>query len=147
MPEVVIDTMILQKANAPLTKAPGEASLFRRRLRLLQRIQDGDLTALKSAPLIAEYRRQVAEPRNDFVRVFLDLIDHPTRSILNWKKRWSGADHEARRKCRFPREDVHVLRTAIRQDTETTIYSEEHRIIVSDGCIYRAFRVHVRDLP
>jgi len=147
MHDVVIDTTIVQKANARLTKEPGAAKLFLRRVRLLQRIQRGELRALKSQKLIAEYRRQVREPRNDFVRAFLELIDHPTRSLLNWKHRWSGADRDAARKCRFPGEDDHVLRTAIQREAVTTIYSEEARMIRADGCIYRAFRVHVLDLP
>jgi hypothetical protein len=147
MPDVVIDTMIIQKANATLTKDPGAAKLFVRRIRLLQRIQTGELRALKSRTLIAEYRRQVREPRNDFVRAFLELIDHPKRSLFNWKERWSGADREKARRCRFPREDDHVLRTAIREESVTTIYTEEGRMIGANECIYRAFGVHVLQLP
>ena len=148
MPEqCVVDTVILQKANGLLTKAPGAASLFKRRLALLQRFQRGELIALKSATLIAEYRRQIKAPRNDFIRAFFSLIDHPTRSVENWKSPWSGPNRDAAGKCRFPREDTHVLRTAIRDSSSSTIFSEEARLVAADACIYRAFGVHLRDLP
>jgi hypothetical protein len=147
MADVVIDTVIIQKANARLKNEPGAKRLILRRVRLLQRIQRGEFRALKSRTLIAEYRRQLPEPRNDFVRAFLELIDHPTRSMLNWKPRWSGADREAARGCRFPAEDDHVLRTAIQKAAVTTIFSEEARMIGADACIYRRFGVHIRDPP
>jgi hypothetical protein len=62
----------------------------------------------------------------------------------NWKRRWSGADQEKARKCMYPREDDHVLRTAIKGNP-TTIFSEEKAMLASDACIYRAFEVHVTD--
>ena len=143
--ECVIDTTVLQKANAPLRHAPREVSRFADRVRLLKRIADGELTLLISPKLLAEYGRQVPEPRNDTVRVFLELITlRSERVFVNWKKRWAGRDREAARHCRFPREDDHVLRTAIRPQV-STIITEEGRMLRADACVYRAFRVHIRE--
>ena len=144
--ECVIDTTILQKANALLTREPRERSLFVRRLRLLQRIANAELTVLISKKLLAEYREQLPEPRNDTVEVFFALIDDPSRAVHNWKKRWSGSDREKARRCRYPMEDDHVLRTALRPNA-STIFSEEKRMLAADECIYLNFRVHIRGLP
>ena len=140
-PDCVIDTTVLQKANALLTQQPRERSWFGRRIRLLQRLHRGEATLLVSAQLLAEYRRQVREPRNDFVRAFFEIATDPNRRIFNWHKRWSG-DRDKARRCRYPVEDDHVLRTAIRPH-RTTIYTEEHRMLIADACIYRKLRVHI----
>ncbi len=150
MPDAcVIDTTILQKANAPLLNEPRARALFRKRLQLLNDIDQRRRTVLKSDSLVKEYEDQVGRPRNDFVKAFMELILGPSgdRVHHNWKTRWSGADREKSRKCRFPREDDHVLRTAIRSDSVTTIFTEEDRMLRADECIYRAFRVHIRGLP
>ncbi len=143
--EVVIDTMVLQKANATITRPPGRRSRFARRLRLLERIRADEIAVLFSKRLLTEYQRQVKTPRNDFVKLFFEILANPGRAIYNWA-RWSGQDRDKARRCRFPPEDYHVLRTAIRPDA-TTIVTEEDRMLRTDACIYRAFRVHVRDIP
>ena len=142
MPECAIDTTVLQKANAPLTNVPRERSLFRRRLNLLKQIQAGTNTILISRKLLAEYRRQVSVPRNDFIRAFFALLADPVRPIWNWQYRWSGGTREKARGCRYPEEDDHVLRTAIRP-TPSTIFTEEYRMLIADECIYLCFRVHI----
>lgn len=141
-PEWVIDTSVLQKANALLTQRPGDQSLFRRRIRLLDILRRGQATLLMSNQLLAEYRRQVRGPRNDFVRAFFEIAVDPNRRVFNWHKRWSG-DRDKARKCRYPVEDDHVLRTAIRPHS-TTIFSEERRMLAADPCVYRTLRVHIR---
>jgi hypothetical protein len=144
MPDlVVVDTSVLQKANAPITVSVREGSKFARRLELLSRIRRRELRALISAKLLAEYRVQVSRPRNDFVRAFFELLNDPNHAIPNWC-RWSGQNRSHASKCRFPREDYHVLRTAV-YTTESTILSEEHRMLVTDACIHRNLRVHVID--
>jgi hypothetical protein len=142
--ERVIDTTVLQKANAAITVRPGRQSRFARRLRLLSQIRDGHITVLISARLLTEYRKQVKSPRNDFVRLFFEILDDPGRAVYNWSH-WSGREREAAQRCRFPREDVHVLRTATRPHA-TTIVTEEHRMLRADACLYRELRVHVRDI-
>jgi hypothetical protein len=137
----VIDTTVLQKANAPLIKPPKERSCFKKRLELLMAIEQGNLIVLISKQLIAEYRRQVREPRNDYVRAFFEILAS-NRAVRNWKKPWSG-DKAKARKCRFPREDDHVLRTAIDPDDSTTIFSEENDMVAADSCIHRVFGVHI----
>jgi hypothetical protein len=139
--ECVIDTSVLQKANAPISTSPGVRSLFLKRLKLLSMIQTGDLVVLISKQLHSEYGRQVRSPRNDYVRAFFDLLDNPARRIYNWEKHWAGKRGQAR-SCRFPSEDDHVLRTAIRPHS-TTIFSEEERMLAADACIYRKLRVHI----
>ena len=143
--ECVIDTTILQKANAPLTHQPRQRSLFVRRLALLNDIARGTLTVLVSQQLLNEYQRQVPAPRNDTIKAFFALIDDPVRAIHNWAP-WPGGRREHARHCRYPSEDDHVLRTAIRPDP-STIFTEEKRMLKSDRCIYQYFRVHIHGLP
>lgn len=144
MPDlVVVDTGVLQKANAPLGQSMREHSKFARRLDLLAHLKRGSLKAMISARLLAEYRTQVPKPRNDYVRAFFELVSDPGRRVLNWC-RSSGRFRSHARMCRFPPEDDHVLRTAV-CDTGSTILSEEHRMLVTDACIHRRLRVHVLD--
>lgn len=142
--ECVIDTNILQKANARLLKSPVATRKFYKRIALLERIMNDELHPLMSQKLLAEYETQVREPRNDFVKAFLEIITMPDRVSYNWHRPWRG-DAEKARKCRFPSHDDHVLRTAIRPHA-STIYTEERPMLATDACIYRAFRVHIRDV-
>jgi len=143
MPDlVVIDTNVLQKANAPLNQRARPDSKFARRLHLLQRLQQRRLTALISRRLLAEYRQQVPEPRNDFVRAFFELLTNGG-ATANYC-RWTGQRRNDARHCRFPREHYHVLRTAI-CDARSTILTEEDRMLATDACIHRRLRVHVQD--
>lgn len=139
--ECVVDTSVLQKANAPLTQ-PRQGPDFAKRLRLLKRIQVGELKVLISSHLFEEYQRQVSSPRNDFVKAFFELLGSPDRRVSNWSP-WPSRDREKARKCRYPQEDDHVLRTARREDRSTTIICEERRMLLADACIYRKFRVHI----
>lgn len=143
--DCVVDTSVLQKANAPLSTQPRARSLFRRRLTLLERISRRELSVLISRQLIAEYDRQIREPRNEYIRAFLELVTDPSKSIFNWHTPWSG-DRDNARKCRFPREDDHVLRTAI-CGGPSVIFTEEGRMLRADACIYHNFRVHIQEPP
>jgi len=140
---VVVDTCVLQKANAPISMNPGERTKFRKRLVLLSNLYQGRFVALISERLLSEYRDKVPLPRNDFIRAFFELLDQPNRAITNWC-RWSGQYRSHARKCRFPPEDYHVLRTAIYK-SESTILSEERRMLDTDACIHQRLRVHVID--
>jgi hypothetical protein len=146
MPEATIDTTVLRRANVPLVGNRASATLLARRLSLLQRIQRREITILLSERLLQEYREQLRIPLNDFVRTFLEIVTTPdgTHVLMNWKNPWSGGDRARARGCRFPQEDDHVLRTAIRGQ-RTAIYSEENRMLATDACIYREFRVHVQE--
>ncbi len=146
MPEAAIDTTVLRRANVPLVGNRASATLLARRLSLLQRIQRREITILLSERLLQEYREQLPVPLNDFVRAFLEIVTTPdgTHVLMNWKNPWSGGDRSRARGCRFPQEDDHVLRTAIRAQ-RTAIYSEENRMLATDACIYREFRVHVQE--
>ena len=144
MEDCVLDTMVLQKANARLTTRPREKTQFALRVRLLQRIANGELRVLISPKLLSEYRRQVVEPRNDFVSAFLELVTDASRHRFNWAI-LSGTELDQTRKCRFPREDLHVLRTAVLEDERSTLFSEEKRILASARCILRHFRVAIRN--
>ncbi len=139
----VIDTMVLRKANAALTKQPQQHRDFAKRLALLSRIQQAELQVLYSQKLLHEYRQQIEEPRNDFVKSFFELLLDPAKSKLNYHKPWSGKERQAERDCRFPPEDVHVLRTAVLPNQPSTIFSEEERMLSTDACLYRHFSVHV----
>jgi hypothetical protein len=144
MPDAcVIDTTVLQKANAPITRPSAPGSLFAKRIRLLQAISGGERTVLYSRRLLHEYRQHVQEPRNDFVRAFFEMLADPRGriAVLNWA-RWPGRSREKARRCRYPSEDDHVLRTAIHEDP-STIVTEEKRMLRADECIYRAFQVHI----
>jgi hypothetical protein len=143
--ECVVDTMVLQKANAAITVAPGERSRFVVRLKLLQKIQSHQIRVLLSKKLLDEYNRQIKAPRNDYIKTFFELLGSPDFPIWNWKKRWSGGMRNQAAACGFPMEDTHVLRTAIRANP-TTIISEENAMLSADACIYLHFRVHIQDI-
>ena len=144
MPDlVVVDTGVLQKANAPVGLEVRERSKFAKRLELLSRLRQGDLRVLISKKLLAEYRRQVRMPRNDYIRAFFELLADSGGAVWNWC-RWSGQYRSHAIACRFPREDYHVLQTAV-CDSGSTILSEEPRMLVTDTCIHRKLRVHVID--
>jgi len=142
--ECAIDTTVLQKANATISTPPRPNALFVRRINLLVDIQEGRIRVLISRRLLAEYEQKLPSPRNDFVRAFFELLADPRRRIENWAN-WPGRDREKARKCRYPEEDDHVLRTAIRPRT-STIVTEERRMLKADECIYRAFRVHITSI-
>lgn len=140
--ECVVDTVVLRKANAPLNVQPRQHREFQRRLGLLIKIAEGKLIVLFSAKLMGEYEKQVPEPRNMYMAAFFALLSTPGRAVQNWSP-WRGRERQNARACRFPCEDDHVLRTALRPNG-STIYTEEHRMLVTDACIHRRFRVHVR---
>jgi hypothetical protein len=140
----VIDTMVLRKANAPLTESPREGRAFAKRVALLGRIRRDELRVLFSSRLMKEYREQVREPRNDFIKAFFELLTSPDTSRENWPP-WPRRHMATQSKCRFPNEDTHVLRTALVEDESSTIFTEEERMLRTDACIYRQFRVHISD--
>lgn len=140
--EWVVDTCVLQKANAPITSEPRERSLFAKRIRLLLAIRNRDVVILYSRRLLQEYSEHIMSPRNDFIRAFFAILSDPDGAVLNWP-RFTNADRERARKCRYPREDGHVLRTAIRPNV-STIITEAHAMLLADECIHREFRVHIK---
>jgi len=139
----VVDTTVVQKANAPLKVRPRARSQFVCRLRLLERIHAGHLLVMVSDHLLAEYQRQLPQPRNDYVRAFFELVSNPGRVVPNWKRPWGTRHREQARHCRYPREDEHVLRTAVRADGDSTIFTEERRQLKADTCIHRVFHVRI----
>lgn len=142
--EVAIDTTVLVGANITQTPEPAAVALQAARLALLRRIQDRQADVLISKRLAAEYRKQVTTYKNEFVRLFFDLVTNPDGShvILNYRTPWGHAELARVRACRFPYEDRHVLRTAVRND-RTTIYSEEARMLAAHPCIRDAFDVDI----
>ncbi|MBI4704506.1 MAG: hypothetical protein HY744_25670 [Deltaproteobacteria bacterium] len=60
----VVDTMVLRKANALLTRPPKGHRELTRRVGLLRRVRRGELEVLVSSALLGEYRRQVRRPLN-----------------------------------------------------------------------------------
>jgi hypothetical protein len=141
-PELTIDTTVLVRGNVELTPERAAATRQAARVGLLRRVNGGKAAVLISPQLVAEYARQVPEPRNEFVRLFLELITKPDGSyvVSNWRKPWTHSDRARMHECRFPSEDDHVLRTAVR-DQRTTIYSEEERMLRAHPCIRRRFDV------
>ncbi len=146
----VVDTMVLRKANAPLTKGPKEGRCFVKRLVLLKRVRAGELQVLISAKLIREYREQVQMPRNEFVQEFMSVIlaaatDPGSATVrFNWPP-WPGGRKAEQNHCRFPGEDTHVLRTAYCDGDRSTLFTEEARMLQTDACIYQHFGVHITD--
>ena len=143
--EVVIDTMVLQKANATITRPPGRRSRFARRLRLLERIRAEEIAVLFSKRLLTEYQRQVKSPRNDFVTLFFEILANPGRAIYNWAQ-LVGTGSRQSETLSFPARGLPCASHS-HPPGATTIVTEEDRMLRTDACIYRAFRVHVRDIP
>jgi hypothetical protein len=144
--EVTLDTTVLRRANIALQGDRITATRLARRITLLHRIQARQVCLLISTRLAVEYRDQLLPVQNEFIRAFLDLATRPDghHVVMNWKESWSGGDRDRARNCRYPAEDDHVLRTAIR-DQPTTIYTEEGRMLSVDACIYQEFGVHIRE--
>lgn len=141
-PEVTIDTSVLVRANIQLTPERAAARRQAARLALLRRVRAGEATVLISRQLAAEYSRQLAAHRNEFIRLFFELLTRPDGShvIVNWRNPWRHSDRVRWHGCGFPPEDEHVLRTAVRDD-RTTIYSEEDRMLRAHPCIRHEFDV------
>jgi hypothetical protein len=140
MRSCVVDTMVLQKSNAPLENTPRANRQFSKRVELLASVVSGEQRLLYSAKLIQEYSRQVAEPRNDFVRLFLQLLTDGGNAVANWPK-WPSGIRDKMFRCRFPAEDEHVLRTAWLPGERSTLYTEEGRMLNCRACILRTFGV------
>jgi len=143
--KATLDTTVLRRANVALQGNRAAATLLARRLCLLQRIRSKQICLLISRNLIEEYRQQLLPCRNDLVKAFLELATKPDGKhvVINWKASWSGGDRGRARECRYPAEDDHVLRTAIRNEP-STIYTEEMRMLNVDACIYKEFGVHIQ---
>lgn len=143
--ECVIDTMVLQIANTPMTSGVPPRGHFKLRLDLLEAISTGRMIILASQRLIAEYQRQLVAPRNETIKVFFELLTGASSNcvVWNWKKRWSLGEQERARHCRYPRHDDHLLRTAIRDNRSATVVTEESALLNTNDCIYRSFRVHI----
>ena len=92
--ELAIDTSVLVRANVTQTRARAAATLQAARLALLQRIQDRQASVLISERLAAEYGQRVTKYKNEFVRLFFDLVTKPDGShvILNWRTPWGHAE-------------------------------------------------------
>jgi len=145
--EAAIDTNVLQKANVALNDPRrAAATLLARRLSLLRSISNKEISVLIGERLAHEYAQQLRTVNNDVVKTFVELVTQPNGKhvIFNWKAQWSGGERDRARKCRYPAEDDHVLRTAIRGDP-STIYTEEERMLKADACVYREFRVHISE--
>jgi hypothetical protein len=99
---------------------------------------------LFSRRLVAEYQKQLPQPRNDFIRAFFEILSRGRNAVENYC-RWPGRLREKARRCRFPNKDDHVLRTAVRS-TPTAIITEENRMLAATDCIYRKFRVRIRGI-
>lgn len=142
----VVDTCILQKANAMITVEPGAYSDFRRRVALLLTFVNGTNIALFSDAIVREYEERVKEPRNDYVRLFFELVTAPgSGAMASWAPRWRG-DRDVARRCRFPKHDDHLLRTAVPK-APAVIYTEEAALVRTDACVHRRLQVHILPLP
>src|SRR6266516_5070003 len=140
--ELAIDTSVLVRANITLTPERSAATLQAARLSLLRRVQSRQAAVLISERLAAEYGHRITTYKNDFVRLFFELVTQPdgTHIIMNCRTPWGHAELARADACRFPVEDRHVLRTAVRA-SRTTIYSEEGRVLAAHPCIRKAFDV------
>jgi len=142
LPMCVVDTTVLQKANAPIGGPPNRRNIFRKRIALLEKLMRQELIALYSQKLMNEYLRQLPDPRNDYIRAFFEILTQPGRAIHNWHHPWKSDADDARR-CHFPFEDDHVLRTAIHHAQPSVIYTEEARMLTAHRCVYRKFQVGI----
>lgn len=150
MPEhAAIDTTVLVNANKPLLVIDDDTSQLPGRYRLLRRIEGKEIVVLLSDSLLQEYIKQIKKPRNDFIKAFFELLSRRD-FVQNWSP-WTRDRRSMARDCEFPIEDDHVLRTALRPKKgkgkgyeKSAIYSEEKRMVDTNDCIYRAFRVHIR---
>jgi hypothetical protein len=118
---------------------------LRKRRTLLLGIIQRERTLLVSQSLINQYTGHLVRPLNDLIRAFLEYATNPEPAedvVVNWAA-LSGGDRDFARKCRFPKHDLLLLRTAL--GFRSTIYSEDNRVVQSDECIHRKFSVHTAD--
>jgi len=131
MRECVVDTMVLRKANAVIQSTPTQTRDFAKRILLLQNLRTGEFRLLFSKKLLSEYRSQVLEPRNDYVKAIFDLMTLvPGNARHNWAPRKQIV--QTMQDCRFPAEDEHLLRTAALDDDISVLFTEEGRIMQCD---------------
>ena len=142
---VVVDTCVLQKANAPMQAEPRVGRDIVARIGLLRKFSDGTLTPAWSAALWREYQEHVPEPgRNDFIVAFYALL---ARTSPTWTK-LTGAQRSRLGQCRYPPEDKHLLQTAL--PGPAAIATEEDRLLRVDRPVHQYFQVHVKlpgDVP
>jgi hypothetical protein len=139
----VVDTVVMQSANAPLDTAPTEGRTIVRRLELLRRISRGEIQLLWSKRLLKEWADHVPEPRNDFVRAVLELLTNG-HGQHNWRTPWTGGIRADIAECRYPGHDSHLLRTAILDDDRSYLVTEENRLSTCRACVSRKFNVSIR---
>jgi hypothetical protein len=138
---LVVDTCVLVNAERG---HPADDPRRRRREAFLAHLATEDAVILLSAKLLAEYNRQLPQTQSDALRRFFETADMPGRSLMNWSKRWGGAERSQARGCGFPAHDDHLLRTALR-DGPSTLATEEQALLRTDRCIQRHFDIHVHD--
>lgn len=141
----VVDTDVLHHANQHFAaKDLKRRRALARRVQLLVEINRGERVLLTSKPLVDQYTRHLRPPFNDFVQMFLDLATRPAAHVRsNWANLSGSQRDQALNACRFPREDLFLLRTAYGE--KSVIFSEENRVVITDRCIHRYFRVHVEN--
>lgn len=143
----VVDTNVLHHANRQHFGSDLEARRkLARRLALLREIKEGHRPLLISRRVVQEYREHLRGPFNDYVQEFLSIaVSGATPISHNWVKLTGAERDRALKTCRFPAEDLFLLRTAYLKDRTTVIFSEERRVTKTDSCTHRYFSVHVRD--
>jgi hypothetical protein len=143
--KVAVDTTVLQKANASIVNAPHENRLFFLRISLLTRFVNEEMIALWSPRLHAEWKEKLKEPRNEFTKAFFEIITSD-KALLNYAKPWGGSEMQRMTKCRYPRHDIHLLRTAFIKEERTHLVTEENPILLTATCVKREFDIAIKDI-
>lgn len=142
--KVAVDTNVLLRANAPITTEK-QGREFALRLKLLSRFQDKEIFPLWSPQLAAEWATHVKEPRNDYIRAFFELMVD-TSDGFNYATPWGGSEKQRMSKCRFPKHDLHLLRTAYLKVRTSHIVTEEGPVLGTATCVKHEFDVHIKNI-
>jgi hypothetical protein len=141
----VVDTDVLHHSNRDFPADDRRLRLkLARRIELLRQIAAGHRVLLVSRTLLGQYSHHLQRPFNLYLQEFLSVATQPTPNVrFNWAMLTGAQRDRAHRACRFPGEDILLLRTAY--GVRSVIFSEETRVVAADSCIHRYFRVHIQD--
>jgi hypothetical protein len=145
MPDYVVDATVIGFANGDIAaRRPG--NVLDRRLSVIEQVVRGVRRLRYNRRLLSEYTQLVQEYRNDVIDAFFALLDDSRRAVLVRRSTLSAGDYDtARRSCRWPTHDQHLLAAALGGD-DPTIAVTEARHARCAAELLRHFGVHIENL-
>jgi hypothetical protein len=142
MPDCVVDASVVGFANGDIAgRRPG--NVLDRRLVVLEEVVHGARRLRYNARLLSEYQQLIKRYRNDVIEALFSVLDDAQRSVRVRRNSLSRRDHEkARRACRWPSHDQHLLAAAL-EGHDPSIVVTEQRLAQCATAILANFEVHI----